>query len=115
MLRRSQGEPTTPLDPEIERTLRGVRRLFGNQSQEEEEASLSSSSDESESMAEEPPPPPPPRPPPNPLFQDFGNPEEYELTSGILLPTTDTNFTIHPQYTRMVQNEQFPGVRVRIQ
>ncbi|XP_021759461.1 uncharacterized protein LOC110724348 [Chenopodium quinoa] len=43
------------------------------------------------------------------LFREFGNPEDYELTSGILLPVTETNFTIHPQYTRMVQAEQFSG------
>lgn len=43
----------------------------------------------------------------NPLFQDFGNPEDYELTDGFLLPTTNTNFTIHPQYTQMVFKEQF--------
>ncbi|XP_021746160.1 uncharacterized protein LOC110712043 [Chenopodium quinoa] len=41
------------------------------------------------------------------LFREFGNPEDYELTGGILLPVTETNFTIHPQYTRMVQAEQF--------
>ncbi|XP_021751339.1 uncharacterized protein LOC110717002 [Chenopodium quinoa] len=43
------------------------------------------------------------------LFREFGNPEDYELTGGILLPVTETNFTIHPQYTRMVQAEQFSG------
>ena len=43
------------------------------------------------------------------LFREFGNPEVYELTSGILLPTTESNFTIHPQYARMVQVEQFSG------
>ncbi|XP_021770674.1 uncharacterized protein LOC110734838 [Chenopodium quinoa] len=43
------------------------------------------------------------------LFCEFGNLEDYELTGGILLPITETNFTIHPQYTRMVQAEQFSG------
>ncbi|XP_021775766.1 uncharacterized protein LOC110739625 [Chenopodium quinoa] len=43
------------------------------------------------------------------LFHEFGNPEDYELTGGILLPVTETNFTIHPQYTRMVQTKQFLG------
>ncbi|XP_021730692.1 uncharacterized protein LOC110697616 [Chenopodium quinoa] len=43
------------------------------------------------------------------LFREFGNPEDYELTGGILLPVTETNFTIHLQYTRMVQAEQFSG------
>jgi len=43
------------------------------------------------------------------LFWDFGNPGSYELTGGILLPTTETNFTIHPNYTQMVQREQYSG------
>ncbi|XP_021721943.1 uncharacterized protein LOC110689463 [Chenopodium quinoa] len=43
------------------------------------------------------------------LFREFGNPEDYELTGGILLSVTETNFTIHSQYTRMVQAEQFSG------
>jgi len=43
------------------------------------------------------------------LFRDFGNPGSYELTGGILLPTTETNFTIHPNYTQMVQREQYSG------
>ncbi|XP_021732442.1 uncharacterized protein LOC110699255 [Chenopodium quinoa] len=43
------------------------------------------------------------------LFREFGNPEDYKLTGGILLPVTETNFTIHPQYIRMVQSEQFSG------
>ena len=45
----------------------------------------------------------------NTLFRDFGNPGVYELTGGLQLPTTTSNFTIHPQYTRMVQADQFSG------
>ncbi|XP_021746870.1 uncharacterized protein LOC110712724 [Chenopodium quinoa] len=43
------------------------------------------------------------------LLREFGNPEDYELTGGILLPVTETNFSIHPQYTLMVQSKQFSG------
>lgn len=45
------------------------------------------------------------------MKNDFSGilPGAYELRGGIQLPTTDTTFTIHPQYTRMVQAQQLSG------
>ncbi|XP_021745538.1 uncharacterized protein LOC110711466 [Chenopodium quinoa] len=98
MLRRSQGPPTHDLDLDIDRTLRRVRRLFVEQTGEEEEF-FDSSSDISSDMGDAN----------GALFGDFGNPGSHELQCGILLPTTETNFTIHPHYTQMVRGDQFSG------
>lgn len=107
MIRRSQGEPSEPYIPEIERILREIRqsrRVVDHADLYEEEYSSASEMD-AEANA---------RGPNNNrqnnkgrLFRDFGYPEEYELSHGIRLPTTESDFTIHPQYTRMVQEEQF--------
>ena len=93
MLRRSQGAPDTHEDPEIDRTLRQIRSA-SQQCNRVEESSSDSESNCSEAMAGGGN---------DALFRDFGNPGSYELTGGIFLPTTETNFTIHPNYTQMVQ------------
>ncbi|XP_021746040.1 uncharacterized protein LOC110711909 [Chenopodium quinoa] len=109
MQRRSQGPPTYPLDHELERTLRQVRRLFNEDNRgfgsilDCDSDSSPFASEATTDMAEHE------QEDDLSLFREFGNPEGYELTGGILLPITETNFTIHPQYTRMVQSEQFSG------
>ena len=105
MLRRSQGAPSHQIDHEINRTLRQVRRLYQDEGRGfgdivDSESDTYSSSSPRKSMAGQEN---------DVLFREFGNPEDYELTGGILLPVTETNFSIHPQYTRMVQSEQFSG------
>ena len=100
MQRRSQGPPEYSLNLEIDRTLRGVRNLYQELGEFEQDP-LDTSSTSTGSMGDENP---------VPLFRDFGAPENYELTSGIRLPTTNTNFTIHPHYTNMVLQNQFTGM-----
>ena len=105
MLMRSQGAPSHQIDHEINRTLRQVRRLYQDEGRGfgdivDNESDTYSSSSPSGSMAGQEN---------DVLFCEFGNPEDYELTGSILLPVTETNFSIHPQYTRMVQSEQFSG------
>ncbi|XP_021728720.1 uncharacterized protein LOC110695797 [Chenopodium quinoa] len=97
MQRRSQGPPTHYIDQEINRTLRQVRRLYRKEGRGlgaifDSESESWSSSSQSEELA---------RQENDVLFREFGNPEDYQLTGGILLPVTETNITIHPQYTRM--------------
>ena len=93
MLRRSQGAPEIPLDLEIDRTLRQIRRVFGDPLYEGTQAFDTSSTGSAEmaeqaegEVAQDV----------NRTFRDFGNPGAYELAGGILLPATTTNFTIHP-------------------
>lgn len=101
MQRKSQGPPAIPLDLEIDRTLCSVRRLYPTQEETAEEF-FDTSSTSSQRMAEDED---------NyvQLFQDFGAPDNYELTSGLALPTTETNYVIHPHYVNMVLNHQFWG------
>ena len=105
MLRRSQGAPLHQIDHEINRTLRQIHRLYQDEGRGlcyivNSESDTYSSSSPSGSMAGQEN---------NVWFREFGNPEDYEFTGGILLPVTETNFSIHPQYTRMVQSEKFSG------
>ena len=89
MQRRSQGSPSHSPDLEIERTLSQIRRLNREESRGlgdiiECDLDTSSTSSHSDIMDGD-----------YILFREFGNPEDYELTGGILLPVTETYF-YHP-------------------
>lgn len=112
MSRRSEAPIDPHFDPEIERTFRASRRVQRETTEaptfqvivEEDTLSNASYETSNSSMAEEE------ERQPEPLFRDFGAPNRFERRGGILLPTTTTNFTIHPSYTAMVQREPFSGL-----
>ena len=89
-----------PLDLEIERSLRHIRRLYSKD--QRTMSSTSGNTEGGEGIPEN-------YEVPVPLFGDFGNPGEYDSPGGILLPTTPTNFTIQPQFTQMVKSDAFGG------
>ncbi|XP_021866647.2 uncharacterized protein [Spinacia oleracea] len=106
MTRKSKQSPFIPVDLELDRTLRIVRRQLRGVSHPQ--IIYTDSESEEDIMADDGPPrPPPPKPR---LLRDYGHPESFELRSGILLPTTTVNnFELSPSLIRMIKLDQFGG------
>ncbi|XP_021751824.1 uncharacterized protein LOC110717431 [Chenopodium quinoa] len=106
MTRKSKKSPLIPVDPELNRTLRNVRRLLQG-TPEFSIVYLDSDpeevfgTNEEDNMGENPP---------QPLLRDYNHPNAFQLRSGIRLPTTNANnFELSPQLIRMIQSDQFGG------
>lgn len=99
MTRKSKQSPLIPVDLELDRTLRIVRRQLRGVSQPQ---IIYTDSESEEDIMEDDGPPRPPPPEPR-LLRDYGHPESFQLRSGILLPTTTVNnFELSPSLIRMI-------------
>ena len=107
---RSWSKEIEPLIPEINRYLRHlfkptrqpntIKEGNLNTPPDSPQSSPSNSDIESEQHMEN-----------KPLFRQFGTPGNYEPQGGIKLPTTVTNYQIHPKNTRTVREEVFFGIK----
>ena len=58
-----------------------------------------------------PDPPTPPMAENQPLFGQFGTSGSQEFQGSVVLPVAPTPFQIHPQFTRMVKETPFCGLK----
>ena len=107
MTRKGKQSPLIPVDPELNRTLRNVRRLLQGTPEfsivySDSDPEEIFATNEEDNMGDNNPPPP--------LLRDYDHPNAFTLRSGIRLPTTNANnFELSPQLIRMIQSDQFGG------